>query len=289
MTSQTPSHGSGPPPRSSRPPRWPLSKLSPSDAAIYETFVVPKYMTLFGDVLLEMLVEGNDAQVVHLSCRTGYPDRAVVAKLPGAHLYGIDPSGHAIELARAKAQTMPGMIADYRVADTFPAPLPDGAFSHGYSLHPVAAPEERKRLLAELARLVAPQGQVLVAMPTRGTFLEIADLLREYALKNEADDVARAVEAAVLLRPSADDLAGELRAAGFDFVEVEQKVSTIDFPSGRAFFEDPVTRLMVLPDFGVHLDHAAALGYVRKAIDRYWSEISFGLTVSVGCVSGRRA
>ena len=170
------------PPRPSRPPPRALPKLGPSEAAIFETFVVPRYLSLFGDLALEMVAEGPDAQVVHLYCRTGYPDRGMLAKLPGAHFYGIDPSPHAIELARAKAQTMPGMVANYRVAE-IPVPLTDGAFSHGYSLHPLVVPEERRRLFAEFARLIAPSGQVLVAMPMRGSYLEIADLLREYALK----------------------------------------------------------------------------------------------------------
>jgi SAM-dependent methyltransferase len=248
-------------------------------------------MSLFGDLALDMLAEGSDAQVVHLACKTGYPDRGVAAKLEGAHIYGIDPSPHAIELARAKAQTMPTMVADYRVAEGYPSPLPDGAFSHGFALHPLVAPDERKRLLTELARLVAPQGQAIVAMPMRGSFLEIADLLREYALKHEANDVAKAVETAVLLRPTVDDLANEVRAAGFDFVEVDLRPMTLTFQSGRDFFEDPVARLVILPEMDANLeldDFDRPLAYVREAIDKYWSDAEFTLTVSAGCVSGRR-
>jgi SAM-dependent methyltransferase len=273
----------------SRPPRRATPKLGPSDAAIYETFVVPRYMSLFGDLALEMLAAGDDAQVVHLECRSGYPDRGLAAELPGAHIYGIDPSPHAIELARAKAQTMPGMVADYRVAEGYPVPLAAGAFSHGFALHPLVVPDERKRLFAELARLVASRGQILVAMPMRGSFLEIADLLREYALKYELDEVARAVEASILLRPTAEELASEVRAAGFDFVEVEIRAASLGFQGGRAFCEDPVTRLVFLPEFAVSLeDLDAPLAYVRDAIDKYWSDATFSLSVSVGCVSGRR-
>jgi SAM-dependent methyltransferase len=280
-----------PSPLPSWPTRSPAPKLGPSDAAIYETFVVPRYMTLFGDLLLDMLAEGSDAQVVHLECKTGYPDRGIAAKLEGAHIYGVDASTHAIELARAKAQTMPGMVADYRVADSYPAPLPDGAFSHGFALHPLVAPEARQALLTELARLVATQGQALVAMPMRGSFLEIADLLREYALKKEVEELGKAVEAAMLLRPTADDVANEMRAVGFDFVEVEVRSKGIGFTSGRDFFEDPISRLVLLPELSANLgseELSGAFVYLREAIDKYWSDATFTLTVSVGCVSGRR-
>ncbi len=277
--------------RQSRPLRaQKLPTLGPSEAAIFETFVVPRYMSLFGELAMEMVAEGSDAQVVHVHCRTGYPDRGMLAKLPGAHFYGTDLSPYAVELARAKAKTSSSMVASYRVAD-IPVPLPDGAFSHGYSLHPLIVPDERKRLWSELSRLIAPSGQVVVAMPTRGSFVEIADLLREYALGHESGEVAQAVEAAVLLRPTVDDLTEEVTAAGFDFVEVEIRPATLTFKSGRDFFEDPIARLVFLPEFGINLaleNLEGPFGYIEDAIDKYWSDATFGLTVNVGCVSGRR-
>ncbi len=278
------------PPRPSRPPPRARPVLGPSEAALFETFVVPRYMTLFGDLLMEMVAEGPDAQVVHLQCRTGYPDRGMLAKLTGAHFYGVDASAPAVELARAKSQTMSGMVASYRTGE-LPVPLTAGAFSHGYSLHPFVVPDERKRLFAELARLVAPRGQMLVAMPMRGSFVEIVDLLREYALKHEAGEASKAAEAAVLLRPTVEELKKEAEAAGFDFVEVELRPTALSFKNGRDFFEDPVTRLLLLPELAMSLPSdatAAALDYVRDAIDRYWSDGDFTLTVVVGCVSGRR-
>ena len=180
----------------------PARFLGPDDAAVFETFVVPRYLSLFAERLLELIVPTEDARVCHLQCRTGYPDRDLLKKLPNAHVYGCDTSEHAIELARAKAKTIPGFVSDYRVIDAFTTPFPAGAFSHGLSLHPLAAPAERTRMLEELARIVAPRGQALVAMPLRGSFLEIADLLRECALKNELTELTNAVEAAVQLRPT---------------------------------------------------------------------------------------
>src|SRR6202044_3464338 len=76
--------------------------LGPAEAAIFETFVVPRYLSWFGELALEMVAESDDAQVVHLHCRTGYPDRAITLKLPNAHVIGLDTSSAALELARAK-------------------------------------------------------------------------------------------------------------------------------------------------------------------------------------------
>jgi SAM-dependent methyltransferase len=268
----------------------PARFLGPDDVAVFETFVVPRYLSLFAERLLELIVPTEDARVCHLQCRTGYPDRDLLKKLPNAHVYGCDNSAHAIELARAKAKTIPGFVHDYRVIDAFTTPFPAGAFSHGISLHPLAAPAERKRMLEELARIVAPRGQALVAMPLRGSFLEIADLLRECALKNELTELTNAVEAAVQLRPTDELFKRELEAVGFDYVDVDVRMRTLRFESGRQLFEDPATRLMLLPEFRVnlHMPDDRPFSYVRDAIDKYWSDGAFELTVNVGVVTGRR-
>jgi SAM-dependent methyltransferase len=266
--------------------------LSASEAAIFETFVVPRYLSLFGELALETLVDSADAQVLHVFCRTGYPDRGISLKLPSAYIFGCDPSAPALELARAKAATKAGMVCEYRVAEGYPIPFPTGAFSHALSLHPLAAPEERRRLMGEFARLLAPAGQAVVAMPIRGSFQEIADLLREYSLKYEALEVSKAVEAAALIRPTVEMFGAELEEAGFDYVDVQVRPTTLKFQSGRDFFEDPVTRLMLLPEFRINLaleEIEAPFSYVRDAIDKYWSDGTFELTVNVGCVTGRRS
>jgi SAM-dependent methyltransferase len=267
-------------------------RLGPAEAAIFETFVVPRYLSLFGELALEMIAEGDDAQVVHMHCRTGYPDRGLAIRLPGAYVIGVDASSAALELARAKAATMPGLVADYRLVDELPTPLPEAAFSHALTLHPPASAEDRVPLLVESARLLAPHGQVLLAMPLRGSFQEIFDLLREYALKHDDTDVAAAVEQAVLVWPTVETLTSELVEAGFDYADVSLRPSTLRFQGGRDFFEDPVARLAILPEVRatLNLEDAAdrSLAYVREAIDKYWGGRAFELTVNVGCATGRR-
>jgi SAM-dependent methyltransferase len=268
-----------------------LTRLGPAEAAIFETFVVPRYLSFFGELLLDMIVESEQARVVHLYCRTGYPDRGISLKLVGAHIVGADTSPAALQLARAKAATMPNMVAEYRVFDDFPTLLPTSAFSHAVAIHPLTSEGDRGRLFEECARLLAPHGQALVAMPLRGSFQELGDLLQEYALKYDDAEVGQAVEKATEARPTAEGLTGEVEKAGFEFVDVGSRQSVLRFRSGRDFFEDPVARLLILPEVKLHLrleDANKALLYVREAIDKYWSDGTFELTVNVGCVTGRR-
>jgi SAM-dependent methyltransferase len=267
------------------------TRLGPAEAAIFETFVVPRYLSIYGDLALEMMADSEEAQVAHLYCRTGYPDRGIALKLPGAHVVGVDPSKAALELARAKASTMAEMVSEYRSLDELPTSLPASAFSHALTLHPLASLEDRGKLLAEFSRVLAPHGQALVAMPLRGSFQELLDLLREYALKFDDSEVGRAVEEASMARPTVEMFGAEFEEAGFDFVDVSLRPVTLDFQSGRDFFEDPVARLLILPEAQLTLNLAdpdEAFDYVRDAIDKYWSDGTFELTVNVGCATGRR-
>jgi SAM-dependent methyltransferase len=277
----------------------PARHLGHEEAAIFETFVVPRYLSFFGERLVHMLARGRDARVCHVHCRTGYPDSLLLEHLPNAHVHGSDVSVHAIELARAKAAALvkkaSGVVFDYRVADSFPLAFPAGAFSHAFTLHPLAAPAERNAMFQELARIVAPRGQALIAMPLRGSFVEIADLLRECALKHELNELGTAVEAAAQLRPTDDMFKHELENVGFEYVDVDVRTRTLKFAGGRGFFEDPVTRLLLMPEFRVNLAlESESQGgidpfeYVREAIDKYWSDGTFEMTVNVGVVSGRR-
>jgi SAM-dependent methyltransferase len=266
--------------------------LSPEDAAVLETFVVPRYLSLFGELVLDMLLKGGGgARVAHLGCRVGYPDRQLVERIPGATVTGVDPSASAVELARNKNSLYSGSAVQYMSGSAFPTPLNSQAFSHVLCLHPIADAHGRAELFREMTRLMYPGGQALVALPLRGSFQEIGDLFREYALKVDDRELDRAVEDSMLERPSIESLANEMEEAGLDDVDVEIRQTTLGFPNGRSFVEDPASRLLIVPELqaqGRGYPLEKPLAYVRDAIDKYWSDGEFELTIHVGCASARQ-
>lgn len=269
-----------------------LPALSTSEAAVFETFVVPRYLSGFGAMALDALVFGERSALLHLGCRTGYPDAELTARLAGGSLLGVDASPSSIELARAKAQLLKGAYVEYAVCEAIPTSFAEGAFSHVLSLHPsLPGQAERAAFFAEVSRLLLSGGQAVVVLPLRGSFVELIDLLREYALKHDAADLGRAAEASAQQRPTIEALSEEIEAAGFEDVDIELSRTSIVFSQARELFEDPAIRLLVLPELkaslgGGELD--APLRYVREAIEKYWSEGSFELSLTMGCVSARK-
>jgi ubiquinone/menaquinone biosynthesis C-methylase UbiE len=267
-------------------------KLTPGEVAILETFVIPRYLSHFGEVVLDMMLTGDFARVAHLGCRTGYPDRQLVEMVDTCSVVGVDSSLAAVELARNKAATLNEVGVEYIVATGFPTALESGTFSHAMALHPTPISEERQMLFEEMERVLYAGGQALVAVPLRGSFQELGDLLREYALKYDDSDLGKAMDQAALDLPTIETLTEELEVVGFSDVDFELRQVTLSFDSGRAFVDDPVTRLMVLPELQEiigDLDVAATTQYVADAIDKYWAKRTLDVMVKIGAVSARKA
>lgn len=265
--------------------------LTAAEVAVLETFVVPRYLSAFGAVALDMMLVGEGASVVHLGCRTGYPDQQLLAKSPNCRVVGIDASPMAIELAKNKAAALAGRKITYLLEPGYPTSLPAASFSHALSLHPTVSKAERMPLFREMERLVYAGGQVLVAMPLRGSYQELGDLFREYCLKYDETEFAAAVELAMNGRPTIEEFSEELEAAGLTDIDIEVVSTELSFMGGRAFIEDPTTRLLIIPELDQALaafDLSSPLTYVCDAVDAYWAEQTFGLTVKIGCASARR-
>lgn len=266
-------------------------KLTPGEVAILETFVIPRYLTHFGEVVLDLMLTGDFARIAHLGCRTGYPDRQLVDMVDSCSVVGVDTSLAAVELARNKAATFHEEGVEYLVATSFPTELEPGTFSHAMSLSPIATPEERQELFEEMSRLLYPGGQALVAMPLRGSFQELSDLVREYALKFDHSELGKAAELAAQDVPTIESLSEELEAAGLADIDFELRQVTLSFDSGRALVDDPVTRLLVLPELETLMggvDLRPAMDYIAGAIDKYWASRSLDIIVKIGAASARK-
>jgi len=264
--------------------------LEAADAAIFETFVVPRYLAPFGELVVAALAPAESPQVAHVHCRTGFPDADIARRLGGARVFGCDRSRFAVELARAKASLVPELTGDYLLAHGDRAPLPDADFTHAVSVHPPVDAAGRAALFAEMGRLVAGGGQLVVALPLRDSFAEVADLVREHAVKQ--DDVAldERVARSMEEQPTADGLAAEVERAGFSLARVVVADRPLSFAGARAFFDDPAARLVVIPEIAAGAAPAPLpVDYLREAIATYWGGGPFEVTLRIGCVTATRA
>jgi ubiquinone/menaquinone biosynthesis C-methylase UbiE len=267
--------------------------LSEQSLESFENLVVPRYLSFFSALVLDMLLPSAPARLAHLGCRTGFFEPVIADKMPDCSIVGVDASAPAIELARTKATLYTGLRADYDFTAELPTALEDASFTHAFAIHPFGDATARAELLVEMRRVLVAGGQALLALPLRGSFPEINDMIREFALRQDLPDLSKAVDAAAASRSTIETISEEFENAGLTEIDVDVQLIAVSFNNGREFTEDAIARLMVLPELRSLLRVEPnvvdpCMKYVHDAIGKYWSEGVFELTVNVGCASGRR-
>jgi SAM-dependent methyltransferase len=272
---------------------WLSPALQEKDLAALETAVVPKYLSFFAGLATGMLLPCTPATVVVLGSRAGFETDLVAERLPDASLKGLETSEAGVRAASQRVSSL-AVASTYEVVRGLPTQLPHDTFTHALAIHPITHRSGRQQLLAEMCRVLVPGGQAVVALPLRGSFPEIGDMIREFALRTDLAKVGEAVDIATTNRPTPETLTEELEAAGLAEAEVDVELLALPFDSGKDFVTHPVFELVVAHEMRTSLDVAPAvvndaLAYVETAVQKYWSDGPFELTVNIGCASGRKA
>ena len=71
-------------------------ELTAAEAAIYESLVVPRYMSAFAAPCVDMMIQAGPAKIAQLGCRTGYPTDLLASHFPAVELAGVDSSDAAV-------------------------------------------------------------------------------------------------------------------------------------------------------------------------------------------------
>lgn len=262
-----------------------------ADVEALEADVLPIYLSFFNALAIERLLLAPQAVVMTGGPFASSMADAVSDRLPNAIIQAFEPSEAAIKAAMERTSSLPATV-DFDVLTSLPIKKADTTYTHAVLVHPVAAATVRHQLLQEAYRVLVPAGQLLFALPLRGSYPEVADMLREFSLKNDDPKFGEAIEIASQSRPTPETLAEDLEHLGFVDVSVDVELLSVPFDTGRDFVAHSLLRLIVGPDLtsliGTSPQTAAALEYAQSAINKYWSEGQFDLTVNLGCANARR-
>jgi SAM-dependent methyltransferase len=266
--------------------------LGEGDIARLENEVLPKYLSFFATLVSNVLLPVTPAAVVVMGSRGGLETDLVADRLPNASLKGLETSEAGVRAAGQRMSSL-SIASSFEVARGLPTQLPSNQFTHALSVHPICNKVGRHNLLVEMCRVLVQGGQAIIALPLRGSFPEIGDMVREYALRTDLAKLGEAVDIATTNRPTPETITDELETAGFTEVEVDVQLLSLPFESGREFVQHAVFELIVAHEMRASLDVAPALVndallYAQQAVQKYWSEGQFELTVNVGCASGRK-
>lgn len=266
--------------------------MSAQDAAVYEAHVVPRFSALFGRLLLSEVPDGERLQVLDVGCGTGYPSLEILKRLgPSGRVIAIDPDPALVDVARRRALEHAGRRIFFKVDAGETLSFGDQVFDlvvGNLALGVLGRPEAA---LAEMRRVLAPGGRLVLTHALDGTFEEVLDMFRELALKRDDAALGKRVDRIAGRYPEATALEALVQSAGFADVRVREEEFQLPLGSANELASDPALRFVGLPEWrwiaGFERDGAQILEQAMRALDTYFGGGPLTLRVHAGVVVGR--
>jgi arsenite methyltransferase len=266
-------------------------------AELYESSVVPGWSEPFGQILLgafQELPRQPGWQVVDVGCGTGYPTLDLASLLgPDGDVAGLDVWGAGIDYARAGASDLRLNNVTFLVADAAECSLPDGSFDAAIcnlGLPGFASPEAA---LKGIARLLRPDGTLLLTTNLRGTMPEFFETYRTVLNDLGLLDLGWDVERLIYLQPTPERVEALLDIAGFSIDHALNDQFVLEFPDGSAFLRSPMIGLAFLQSWRSVIGDLSLRRVVFNEIERRLNARAavagrLDLTVPMLCVAARR-
>ena len=203
----------------------------------------------FGVALLETVKLLPGIQALDIGCGTGFPLLELAARLgPLGQVTGLDPSGPALDRARAKAEARG--ISNLRLVASGAEAMPfeDRSFDLLVSNNGLNNVQDAARALAECARVARTRAQLVLTANLPGTFAlfyEIFEMiLEDRGMKAE---IAALHEHIHGKRKTAEAWTALVEGAGFEPRRTCEGSFTWSFLNGTALFRHWMIRLAFLP------------------------------------------
>lgn len=262
---------------------------SSQEVRVFDDVVVPRYRALFGRLITDELP--HDARtILNLGCATGRLADRILDSLSSdnARVVAVDEDAGLIDLARRRGYVETGKRLFFKVE-------PFDALSFGDEVFDAAVANllfERARnptaTLAELRRVLVPRGRVVLTTTLRDTWVEVLDMFREIASKEDDVELAKRVEAAADRDPRVETVVDWAQEAGFSEVRVREETFRLSFRSAGEAFLDPLVQSVAMPTWETIASGPRLLERAQRALDIYHGGAALSMTIHAAVLSARR-
>lgn len=263
-------------------------------ARIYDAEILPIWAQRFGRMMLRGLEFPAKAMVLDVACGTGYPAVEVLRRLDEqSRLVAIDSSSAMLDVARKKAGELGGKRIFFRTESA----APRLSFANDVydavlcNLGLTELPSPRKSI-KDFARVTKPGGKVICTIPLAGTWAEFFDIYREVLVKHDKHETLARLDRYMSAFPKAEELEEWFVDAGLSETSVEVEEFALLFRSSREFFFAPVIEYGPLAMWkeiaGRGQELQDIFWHIKQAIDAYFGDRAFEVTVKAGCLRGTK-
>lgn len=263
-------------------------------ARIYDKEILPLWSERFGRLLLRGLSVPEKGQVLDVACGTGYPSIEILRRMSDTcRLIAIDGSSAMLDVARKKIAETKRKGVFFRTESAVPRlSFADDVYDLvvcNLGMEDMPSPANA---LADFARVTRPGGEVRVTLPIAGTFQEYYDIFHEVLVKNDKHETLERLAEHLKTYPTPEQCERWLVAAGLVDCDIVVDEFTLLFKSSREFFFAPVIEYGPLPAWkkiaGKGQELQDVFWYIKEAIDAYFEDRAFEVTVKAACLIGRK-
>lgn len=257
----------------------------------YDLFVAPDWSNRFDTLINQSIKLPLDSRILEVNCGTGSYAIELAERVKGkSEVTGIDPNPERIALARAKALVKKVANVTFEQGSASQLPFESHEFGVVIGDASMLHADEVEEVLAEMTRLVQPEGRVVLKLTTRGSFDEFFSIYWEALLEvGIADEVWAALERLINERHTVSD--AEAMAGRVGLLKVESFVSREEFSyeTAEEFLEAPLITDNFLSEWLAIVPEESrenALRNIVKIIDRERHDAAFIVSVKATLIVG---
>ena len=241
----------------------------------YQRYFVPAIATPVSADLLATADLQTGERVLDVACGTGLITRLAAERVgPTGSVTGVDVAPEMIDVAET-APSPAGAPIEWRVADAASLPLPDGSYDVVLCQMGLMFMEDRPAALAEMRRVLAPGGRVVVNTP--GAIQPAFELMEAAIVEHISPELGGFVRV-VFSMHDPDAVATLLRDAGLDDVSSTVSTATLRLPSPAEFLWQYIN-LTPMGPFVAQAPEADQLAMERQVVDRWQPYVVDGATL----------
>lgn len=260
-------------------------------AQAYQEVVERLWVEPLFEVCRNMATASAAGTVLVAESRCGFVALELAPHLEeNSRLMALDPHGAMLDVARERAERREGLesifFVNQRVADLSYAA---DVFGTSLCLDGLLTARQAQEGIAELARVTAEEGALVVGVPLANCFAEFYDILDEAMRAHRLDDALPRIDRLKRSLISPGRLAGAAHEAGLEDISIEKLSWEVAFESGRDFLDSPLIRQSFFPHWiGLvrSTDREPVMRHVCDAIDTYWHARQFSTTVHAAVLVG---
>lgn len=240
----------------------------------YQRYFVPAIATPVAADLLRIAGLQPAERVLDVACGTGLIARLAAEQVgPTGSVTGIDVAPDMIDVARG-VPSPSGAHIEWHVGDATSLEFPDDSYDVVLCQMGLMFIEDRRAALAEMRRVLAPGGRLVVNTP--GTIQPTFELMEQAIVDHISPQLGGFVRA-VFSMHDPDAVAALLREAGLDDVSSTVSVATFRLPAPAEFLWQYIN-LTPMGPFVAQASEAAQAAMERQVVEGWQPYVVDGAT-----------